>query len=135
MFTILNIACKKDDKGDDVSKSLIGIWYLTKIENKISNETFLYPDTLDKPVFIEITDSNIVNLTGYCNAGSAQYETKDNTITFSQVSMTELVCFNVGGKWESYLYEIRNAKTFELENENLNLLTDGDINLYFMKVE
>ena len=131
-FSIVFFSCEKNNESidDDI---LVANWKLDSAYFKSENEVKRYPDSLEKGVSIEFTDSSISILNGYCNKGVADYFLKEENITFSNVSMSELICLDGGGIWENYLYELNNVASYKTEDSKLTLISEGNIDLIFSK--
>lgn len=124
-------ACEKNDdkKADDL---LYGIWQFDSIKLKEENILEMFPDTLDKKILIEFSSLSEVNLTGYCNNGYGTYIANSGKLYFNNISLTELICVDIGGIWENYLYELTNVTTYKIEDHKL-ILYSNNIDLYFSR--
>jgi len=129
----LNLMYVSCNKNNDDKNRVLGTWNLSIVESTTDNSFVEYPDTLDNLISIILTDSSVVLLDGYCNAGSGKYKVNGNSIGFSDLSMTEMGCLMV--EWEDYLYELAYAETYTLEQDQLTIFTVGDVNLLFLKDE
>lgn len=131
---ILSFSCKNDN--ESINKNiLVGTWQLDSVYFKNENEVKHYPDTLEHEIIVEFINSSEIDLSGYCNKGTASYILKEKTITFENVSLTELACPYVGGEWEAYLYELSNMTSYNLENSKLHLISKANIDLFLTKTE
>lgn len=126
ILVIVFFSCEK--KTDD-SFEIYREWTLGSIENTSTGEITNYPDTLTKKIFIGLTDSSYVCLSGYCNYGGGNYNIEGNKISFYDLYMTEMACSLL--LWEEYLYQLYDAETFELRNDVLKIFTKGNYNLIF----
>jgi len=132
-FSILIFSC--ESKSESIEKDILaGTWKLDSVYFKNENKIKHYPETLEQEVFIEFINSSEVDLTGYCNAGSASYVLNENTITFENVSLSEKACPYVGGEWEAYLYELPEMISYNFENSELNLISKANIDLFLSKL-
>ena len=132
LFIVITInACESPNKETDTSLIQKSNWCLSKVENKTQNSFLIYPDSLDRHIYINFKNDSVVELSGYCNKGSGKYKISNNNIIFLKISMTEMMC--IGAIWEKYLFELCKAETFILHDKELKIITSGDFNLIFVK--
>jgi len=132
-LSLFYYSCAKNSLDNATNEELIGIWQLDSVKYKQDNIVKEFPDTLGKMILVELTNSSIVNLTGYCNSGLATYTVNDSKMKFDNISLTEKACPFIGGQWEGYLFELINVPSFDLNGNKLSLLTDSEIDLFLSK--
>lgn len=113
----------------------LGKWQLTSVLDKTRDTFYYYPGTLNTTIYINITDSSFVWLSGYCNSGQAEYTFENNNLRFYNASLTEMGCISIGGIWERYLYDLVDVIDHRVDDNHLSLITISDYNLYFSKIE
>lgn len=133
ILSIFSQSCKEQEDETMINNELLGHWRLNSLIFKHDDSIKSYPDTLDKDVLIEFTDSLVINLIGYCNVGKASYFLKDNYLTIDKVSLTEKACPYSGGYWEEHLYKLSSVTSFELIEEEFKLHTNLDVDFVFIK--
>ncbi len=75
-------------------------------------------------------DSNENRINGFagCNRFFGSYKTKGNTISFSQVGITKMLCQDEANQIEQRFLEILNsAKSFEFTETGLTFLNNGEV--------
>jgi heat shock protein HslJ len=119
---------KRIESDDSV---LLGSWYFSYAENIVTHSTEYYPDTADNKLWITLTDSSTVLLDGYCNGGMGSHEVYNETINFTDLSMTEMGCLiNI---WEDYLYELASAEKYIIKQNTLTFILADDSRLVFLR--
>ena len=114
---------------------LVGNWQLTSVLDKEDDRYYYYPDTLDSMVSMEITDSGLVWLSGYCNSGMAEFTYENNHLRFYDAILTEMYCNPVGMLWEDYLYQLVFVYEYQVSDNHLSLFTNSNYDLFFHKTE
>jgi heat shock protein HslJ len=75
-----------------------------------------------------------VNGSAGCNTYFGSYETMDNRLTISEMAYTERACLSPEGVMEQeqeYLFNLGNARFFQVDDTALTIFSSAGLQLYF----
>jgi heat shock protein HslJ len=125
-------SCNKDEE----EVTLYSIWQFTNLESK-GTDPGVY-DSIPGDLTIKVMFSQLgqVTVESYCNSGSGTFSVKGAELTVSSLSMTEKYCYiDEPLDWEAMFVEnFRKSQYYLIEDRNMVLLTEGDFNLNFKKI-
>ena len=78
-----------------------------------------------EPLFVLNSETHRVSGSGGCNRLTGRYELKDDHLTFRQMATTMMTCAEGMDTEKAFLKALREAKTWKMAREELELLNDA----------
>jgi hypothetical protein len=139
---LLELACTKDGSNSKISRLYLPTskWKLTYIQDIVSKDTFNFPVEARQLYGSETIsfkeESDTIMIKYLCNNdGYAIYKifSGNDSIHFSQVFRTQIICEDYFD-WEDYLFQnIRDAYKYKMTDSTLSIYSKFNYNLYFVK--
>jgi heat shock protein HslJ len=130
---LLVSACKKDDD----ETRLTNFWQLKQIEKRDIQPPVFTDAPEELPINVLFDPFGQVTIDSWCNSGSAVYIERGASLEIDELTLTEINCpHNEPIDWEAvFLYNFGLTQYYLIKEDTLVILTEGEYNLHFNKLQ